>query len=794
MSGNSFDAFAPAENPFDRFATPKNPFDAFAPKPKPKGGPTIGDALDAQRAGLMQAIFRGGSSDENRARLRNAIPDLAKEYGANNPFERGLTDFALDTVTDPLTYETLGIGPIAKGGARLAGEALKAGKGVAAMPEFAAPLARVKPAFDGAQHFGDMLHDYFTHAGAAKRIHGQEAVDTAVGALSRRNARDQELASRMTSMLDATTKSLTPEQKQEVYAVLHGERDSTFVSEPARAALGPLDELRKSMFAVQANPSGRYRLGLASGGLGDRAADARRVTIQANRDPETGRLLAGPKPTPPDLSTMDGLIASFRRDTDRWLTNKGSAFGGLRAAADPPGKRISDLVDGGTKIFNKRPRKLTTTARAPVADFTLPENLAEFAAKNGPMTAKNYRRAYLPGPLGEKEAAADREAREIDLLNPRSGNLEHQEDFSVDAEAVPGIDEAFRRAITNASHQATAADLRDEVRDKLGTSLSPHLADLFKVRTKATGDARSTPEMAADFWRGLVNLPKTAVVGTSPRHMFNIANLALNVDPGAIPGAIRTTSKLLRDPASRYDALKPAIDLGAISPSGERSTGTIDWLERLPGVLGVAGKGMRKMNDATWAFDDAMVAQVAQRLAQSGAKTGYSAGRDARRSLVDYENTSPFTQHAKNVLPFATFNTQIPGAVFKGILRNPARAEAVNRASGGTMLGGTADVAGHKVKTYLPTSDVGQLDPPAFVRKALADPVRAALTAAGVDAHGQKRYFTYGSPINMKWLLSAASAGVPEARDLLDAIGMGTFKPRGALQTLLANFAGVGVR
>src|SRR5215469_3874426 len=80
----------------------------------------IGDILDYQHAALAQFLFGGGDEDANRAALRHAIGLDPKGFLASLPAGmggaykdaplpvQGLVDFALDTVTDPLTYETMG--------------------------------------------------------------------------------------------------------------------------------------------------------------------------------------------------------------------------------------------------------------------------------------------------------------------------------------------------------------------------------------------------------------------------------------------------------------------------------------------------------------------------------------------------------------------------------------------------------------------------------------------------------------------------------------------------------------
>ena len=213
---------------------------------------------------------------------------------------------------------------------------------------------------------------------------------------------------------------------------------------------------------------------------------------------------------------------------------------------------------------------------------------------------------------------------------------------------------------------ATSRRLEQEVRKtlglKAGEEVPPEISDLFNINVRATGAARTPAERWADRWRTVVTAPKAAVVGTGPRHMANIANLALNQPGGGIQAfarALPTFAKLMAKPGDRNAILKSGINLGAIEPNPERSTAVIDLLKKLPGPLSLPGKAMEASNRATWSFDDAMAQALAEQNVKRGMK-GYQAGRAARRGLVDYENLSPFAEKAKNVMPFAELQYVAP--------------------------------------------------------------------------------------------------------------------------------------
>jgi hypothetical protein len=154
------------------------------------------------------------------------------------------------------------------------------------------------------------------------------------------------------------------------------------------------------------------------------------------------------------------------------------------------------------------------------------------------------------------------------------------------------------------------------------------------------------------------------------------------------------------------------------------------------------------------------------------------------------------------------------------VARNPARAAFYNRATGGTAYGDKPAPGQHGLELFNPTADLGRAigDPGSYVRGTLATPVQGLVTlgqeALGGDmgaslkttgqeltelpgalAHGSlpnpkkskyadsvrlraERYMTYGNPVDLRWLLSAAASGVPEARDMLTELGLGQFKAK----------------
>ena len=443
------------------------------------------------------------------------------------------------------------------------------------------------------------------------------------------------------------------------------------------------------------------------------------------------------------------------------------------------------------------------------------------SAPGGEASVRTRGENYFPG-IHEEGAGAP--AHSLNLLKQSAAHLMQREGQHVippDATAEQ-VMEALQGRAQSGARMATSRRLEQEVRKtlglKAGEEVPPEIADLFNINVRATGAARTPAEKWADRWRTVVTAPKAAVVGTGPRHIANIANLALN-QPGGIQASARalpTFAKLMAKPGDRNAILKSGINLGAIEPNPERSTAVIDLLKKLPGPLSLPGKAMEASNRATWSFDDAMAQALAEQNVKRGMK-GYQAGRAARRGLVDYENLSPFAEKAKNVMPFASFNTSLPKAVASGVLSDPMRAAFLSRLTGGAMYGSDYNANGTNFRSYLPTGEIGRLanstrEPFKYARKSLSQGVTVpagALESAFEHGIGiPKGYFqphgkypaelpfsTYGQdPLTKQGLasllLQLGVSGVPLGQQGLSQTGMGRFKPQSVLDYLLLSGGG----
>jgi hypothetical protein len=470
---------------------------------------------------------------------------------------------------------------------------------------------------------------------------------------------------------------------------------------------------------------------------------------------------------------------------NRYVTNTGTAWDAT--AADPLGKEIKPLEDAQRPIVDKSKRTFTVTGRAPSTPYAIDPDLAEFAGQPGTLSSRQFKHDYVPGIREAKPTDPNRAAQTYSLLDKFDPNALHQGEFTIDPANAAGHEAAIRGALSNTAAQVSRAELRKELEARFGGSLPPAVAKLFEVARPATGTARSKEQLLRDRWQQIVDMPKRAIVGVLPRHLINVASLGAINNPVATAKAVGQAARIVKNPASRYDELRPGIEAGAIGPRAEHDLAEPAWVGALLDKAGPIGGGIRNwgkaVNDATWAMDEAVVNQIAK--AKGG---GYSAGREARKALVDYDNPSRFTRHAKAVAPFATFEGNIPGAVAKAIARNPRGVEAANRATGGTLLGGDTQLGGHDVRLNLPPAKVGRLlgsgNLPEYARGGAADPVRFAISlATGLSAADKRHYMTYGLD-PYKWadlrkiLSNMALGGVPEARNVLDQLGDGPYTPR----------------
>jgi hypothetical protein len=823
------------------------------------GVPNILDILDRQRQAIQAGISEGSqhglgaglgtgfntlvhgasqdSQDVSRENVRKALgSNLSqgdRDYVWTSPngnklpvgaIREGIDDFALDTVTDPVTLETLGFGPLAKilgRGGKALYDASKLGKN-----------SVVKAGTEVAQ-------DAMTYGGSAKRELGEPRFNQAIAA-DNRQAYRADMAKYLLQKRLAAARAL-PQTKDEhlrVLRALNGEEQLTdpvtgkLIVEPhVKAAYDAMDSLRNDAAALQSNETGLRKLAYGGGKL-------------ANRN-------LADRVEPWDLSYVKPGAANRTFDS-------------------PDAPKLLMKMEHPDDIQPGRggPRRIVGRVDR---QYELPEELREFQSPTdqGIMGSDNIRRDYLTAPHPD-ETSTGRKAGSFNLLHPHAPNLIQRDEFKIDGDEDPNkYYDAFSRMLDNAATQGTAGRMRDElgVARSFNAPRDEPLSQLFERTSRATGDQRSNPEILADAWRNVINIPKNAVTVLGGKHaFFNVPDLARNAEGSgaAIQALMKGAKYATMSPEERYEALRDAHEGGVIAPFDERGNPIVDLLsktprgvraaggsvvggyngyqedakhdpnasplERLESTLAGAGVGAagglaapnmaRGMNRLTWAIDDAAKQAVYQRKIARGMDPDEAAA-ETLRQMIDYRHKSAFTKAASNVLPFASFRTKLPTAIASGGAKVPLRLLTADRATQGLSSQGKVDVDGHQVSVKPPTADVlgiGDDGGMEYARASMSDPLRAILSfAGGYEKHYdpdtrtttlrfKPRYTTYGQPLlphrdeDGKWkagfLGSQAANYIPASigQSLLQGPGLNEFPDEDPLSELLGGATGLRVR
>lgn len=828
-----------------------------------KVGTTVSKALDAQRWGASKLLTGESDPDKQMTNLRSGLGIEGAYQGAGKiPVVghaiQGVTDAVLGTAADPLTYETLGAGPALKAlglTGKLGPTALKAMNGT--------PLGR-------------KLYDFLHWGGPVAREHGAEAVDTIRGAANLGSSTAMRVQQHLVGRFDRINKALSDEEKMTVAKALNGElpiheMPSEFTPrlQSAYRQLRTLTELDFKMRSTAAR-SIIFKEATKDLSEADRAALAK--SFAQNKEPIVPEGL-GPRTKTVSGEPIQRQLAQAPYDqmlTDTLKTlPKGDADALRMALAARKGDSLPEhLREPFGKLMEAMKAKIAGNPAAPMHQpYTLPlQNASEIERMTKLRDtykqiafqveqAMPRREHYMP--WAHEAEAGGAPARKINLLDltkdPRT-----IERANLEVTNPEQLRRGFEAMAKNTGRQVE----RGVVRDALGELVNdPEVHKLFERTLRATGDKRTDWDKIKDGWMAAVGYPRAATVSLTPRHGANILDLLANtVGPSDAPKVLKDTMILAARLAhpnitpKQYAALtQEGRQLGAISGEfRERKPFFQTFPEWAPGVGGkkipVLSVWTRLNNRLVWAVDEAAKQTYAKILVERGEAEGLHAGGLASKRLVDYEHTSPMVEALRYIAPFGTFRGSIPGAVAGGIIRNPARAAFLNRATGGTMYGDQpGNSQDHGVKLFNPTADVGRAitAPQEYIRSTIAAPVQAAATIAqegiaaghpgaslqaigqelrdlpGQVAHGQwdqigqerkaskyadvvalrhARYLNYRNPIDLRWLLSAAAAGIPEARDALNEMGAGQFRQRtgtgperlgkAALQQVL----GVGIR
>lgn len=799
----------------------------------------VGNLLDAQRYGVAKLLTGKSDTGDQRTAERKAVGtqgiyDAIGHIPVVGHALQGASDVVQDTLTDPLTYETLGAGPILKATGLAAKAAPAVTKGFEAVRD--TPL-------------GATLYDFTHWGGKVEREQGADVVDRLRGVANNASSTGARVQQHLVRRFGEATAGLADEDKIKVGQALNGEIAHDIPGEltpKQQSVYRQLRTLTELDYKMRADTARTIAFNAGTKGMSDADKSVLQRMFAQNKPieiPEPGKRSAVPNPG-------DTVKQRSRERNINVPGGEGEAF---------------TLDENGQKVFEQHPAIADLPAIRPSYKLPLNNQAAIDRAKmlNQKFQDINFaveqgvpkRADYMPWAheYDETGKLAGREASEMSASEYHDPRTKTREDLKVTS---PDLRSGFEAMAKNTGKQVQTGVINKTLGDLLD---HPDIDKLFKQTIRATGDYRTNPQKIKDAWMKVVGYPRAATVSLTPRHGMNIMDLAANtVPPERLPGYMKDVADLTRKLMTaknekEYAALtQEGRDLGAL---GGNFTERQAFFQKIPDfVPGIGGKSTgplgaytRLNNKLVWAIDEAAKQTYAKMLVETGEAKGLEAGGMASKRLVDYEHKSPMVEALKYVAPFGTFRGSVPGAVLGGVARNPARAALLNRATGGTMYGGKPGKGQSGVTAYNPTADVARgIDAPQdFLRGTIAQPIQAAGTIAEEaltgnpgasleatknelqDAPGQimrgqfgqlftprkispyakavtlraARYLNYGHAIDARWLVNAALAGVPEARDVSEQLGLGQFQQQQATplperlgKAALQQVGGVSVR
>lgn len=781
----------------------------------------IGNALDVQRWAVAKLATGKSDTGEQRTAERNAVGtqgiyDAIGKIPVVGHALQGASDVVQDTLTDPLTYETLGAGPILKA------------TGLAAK---AAPMiGKLGDAYKGIRDtpLGATIYDFTHWGGKIEREQGASKVDELRGIANNSSSQGARVQQHLVRRFGEATKDLSDEDKVNVGRALNGEVDTSALTPRQQSTTRQLRTLTEMDYKMRADTARTIAFNAGTKGMSDADKAVLQRMFRQNKPldiPEPGKRTTVPNP--------DDTVKQRSRDVNIDVPGGADENGVMHPA-------VADLPP--VRAPYKRPLdNQAAIDRAKMLNQKFQD--INFAVEQG----VPKREHYMPWAheYDETGKLKGREASEVAANEYHDPRTKTRDDLQFGSPDM--LRSGFEAMAKNTGKQVQTGVINKTLGDLLD---HPDIDALFKQTIKATGEYRTNPDKIKDAWLNVVGYPRAATVSLTPRHAANILDLAANtVPPERLPGYMKDvtdlTTKLMKAKDEReYAALtKEGRDLGALSGNFKEREAFFQQVPdtKIPGTqtpifgplagksTGALGAYTRMNNKLVWAIDEAAKQTYAKLLVERGEASGLEAGGMASKRLVDYEHKSPLVQAMKYIAPFGTFRGSIPGAVAGGVARNPGRAALLNRASGGMMYGGKPAKGQQEGATmYNPTADVSRgfsdLNGAAeYLRATLADPVKAGATVLGAEplmgeggasirdlgteladapgeiAHGQfnrlgtprkeskyadavalrrARFLNYGNPEDWRAILSAAAAGVPEARDVLEQVNAGQFRPK----------------
>lgn len=877
----------------------------------PQGRAALGakaaGVFDAQRAAVARHFTGQTDPTKQREAYREkaGLSDIYNDVGKFGPLghaAQGMLDFGTDTLTDPVTYESLAAAPVARG-------LIRGAKALEPLANKVAPEA-MKFGKSAAEMFAQFVAPGGKDVGALEQAQGRGARDTVLGASGKRAAEAEELGSRLNASFDAATKDLTEDEKFNVYQALkRGDRPRRALLDPTTAgsygggltpketeAFGKLRATSRQAAYLNAGAPLRHEIDIREGGL-EKAPEADLFRYQKTAgNPEVSSLRGGTffatKPNLADLyktekphplgganlvkraasgknvlhvdadegelsyaaldklgihledlgsanleKTLKGLgvpdaeaeklaagdyfsaldraasEAAKRHGYDAIKSNKeffaldpaahAPARGKtlpLRPAVEPFGgfgepKNDDEMSREFQRAFPVEPAKAMlgpkrSWSRVPVKPMELPPELQEFKNAVGERQRETFKPRYLAAPHTAEEGAEHVPARTSNLLRFQDPHLKPQTPFDLDKDSLPKFDAAWRNMFESAAKDRSKTALEDEFAKAGLDPNDPAVSAALTRQIAGKGDARTNAERVKDGLKAVSRFGRAAQVGLTPTHIGNVVGLQAVHAPETIPEAVGTWLKAMRDPSRRYDLFREGREMGAVGGGREAKPFFQEGpLSHIPGL----GAWSRKITDLTFTYDKAAKQAMARAYAAKGiGGGGYGAGRQATEDLIDYENRSDLARMMEYGSKFPTYYSQLPGSVLRGLAKHPLRNALLNRASGGLLLGGTANTPVGPAQSGASSAKIGRDlgRPQDYVRSSISEIPRAVLSliAAGVgrnpDQKNALRYMTYGKdPLSHKGMIPTGLASIgaqalPFGPAALEDLGWGKFRQR----------------
>jgi hypothetical protein len=745
---------------------------------------------------------------------RGAIPALDRISDIGNHAAQGLIDSTIESVLDPLTYETIGYG--------------------AAEKALGFPVAKTLMKTVNSTALGRSIYDALNWGGAISRERGTQFVQSLRGQANRAAAHgnrvEQHILQRADQVINGapikhsvTGKvtrgvALSKDEKVRVGKALNGELQPTELAPHEQAAYRQLRSLTAMDYRLRRQAA--TRIAINSYGKSLNPAD-KNLLEQAFK---TGKAPVIPEPQPRVRTPYGDPVPRSRNVPIEEVPNPEAMYKTSTAGMDPATRANFSKALTSDTFFKQLTPALQAQAQAikdafhkklfpyedeaveldPAKRYTFqPTNQAEIER----MTALNklyhkidaivdqkfpFRENYMPAKhiLTKEEKAAGREARVLNPTEYFDPRAQQREDIHVVSDRQ--LEDGFKAMASNANRQATTK----AIHESLGTLLDdPKIQKLFESVIPASGNKRTDLQKLKDGWLWTVGYPRAAIVSFTPRHGSNILDLLANtVNPHELAPVMAKTMnlarKLMTASPKEYAALtKSGRELGALSGN---------FMERRPffAKVPVIGKWTQLNNKLVWAIDDAAKQTYAELLVRRGEAEGTQAGGMAAERLIDYANRSPLQNFLRYVAPFGTFRGAVPQAVAGGMGRNLARTAFYNRATGGTAYGGKPQPGQPGYELLLPTAEASRLADygargsglGAYARATIGDPLKAAGGAAQdlfAPESSPKHWAMHGQPWLPQYDISGRKdpgfiadmvlAGIPEFQTIGESQGIGRF-------------------